>query len=421
MFQVLRKVNYDNISNKELASWLDDQFQIKIAIKQQIQANDVIDFHVDIQSQMENWGIEFNKHVPRSLKKSLFYICKKSTTFFNQNYISRISLKYTWPLFFKKFPLGQIILPKISQEWLDEIWQGEKYIAEKTGYNKKRFAGFCPQEYSGLQVDNFPLTALNLLVCGIYPLILCDYIHTSSNLVFIYVPDQAFKYSQMIEGRTSYQELLWKIFHVFDDQWTFDGFRGPKFAVKEKSLNPVKQIDYFDWFIEQISNRMYDILAISDPFVREQVGMTINRSICDAQLCVTSELPYMSKYFFFGCLDKLANLSLLLNMEDNEGEAWKSLVDPQFLKQEVLSSLENIPSNAGDYLREALLNSSAQIELNNLLPKDFRDIRNSQHGYKLRSNTFERLMEKSGEINNDITLLIMPLILYFLTKEWKIR
>ena len=116
MFQVLRKVNYDNISNKELASWLDDQFQIKIAIKQQIQANDVIDFHVDIQSQMENWGIEFNKHVPRSLKKSLFYICKKSTTFFNQNYISRISLNYTWPLFFKKFPLGQIILPKISQE-----------------------------------------------------------------------------------------------------------------------------------------------------------------------------------------------------------------------------------------------------------------------------------------------------------------
>lgn len=424
MFQVLRKVDYDSLSNEELASWLDDQFQTKIANQQQEQAKkDKIKWRLwlDKTDKMQKWGIEFNKHVPKSLGKSLFYICESSTTYFYQNYVSRISLHYTWPLFFEKFPLGQIWLPKISKQWWDEIWQGEKQIAQKTGYNKKHPEGFHPQEASGLQAENFPLTALNILICGIYPLILCDYIHTSSDLVFVYIPDRAFKYSQMIEGRTLYQELLWKIPHVFNDQWTFDGFRGPKTAVDVNLINPIKQLGYFDWFIGQISNRMCDIVAISDPFVREQLGMTINRAICDAQLCITCELPYMSKFFFFGCLDKLANLALLLNMETNEIVAWKRLVDKQFLSKEVLAALKGIPDSAGEYLRWIVKHALEEMKLGDLSPQDLRDIRNSQHGYKLRFKTFERLMEKTGEINNDITLIVTPLILFFLSKKWKIK
>jgi len=420
MLHILRKVDYDSLSNKELASWMDDQFQTKIVAQLQEQEKDKIDWRVEINelSQMQNWGIKFNKNVPRSLGKSLFYICENSTTYFNQNFISRISLNYTWPLFFQKFPLGQIWLPKISKQWWDEIWQGEKFIAETTGYNKKRFRGFCPQEFSGLQVENFPFIALNILICGIYPLILCDYIHTTSDIVFIYIPDRAFKYSQLIEGRTLYQELLWKLHHVFDDQWTFDSSRGPKSAVKALDLNPVKQLGYFNWIIERISSRMCDIVAMPDPFLREQLGMTINRAICDAQLCTTCELPYMSKYFFFGCLDKLANLAVLLNMETNEIDAWERLLNEEFLNKEVLFKIKDIPDNAGEYLRWIVKHVLEEIKLSDLSPQDLRDIRNSHHGYKLRSNAFERLMEKTGEINNDITLILTPLILFFLSKKW---
>lgn len=423
MFQVLRKVDYDSLFDKELASWLDNQFQTKIAEQQQEQIKDKIEGlkFLNETAKMQKWGMELKKHAPKSLEESLFYICKSSTTYPYQNYVSRTSLSYTWPLFFEKFPLGQIWLPKISKRWWDEIWRGEKQIAQKTGYNAKHPEGFHPQEASGLQAENFPLTALNTLACGIYPLILCDYIHTSADLVFIYIPDRAFKHSQMIEGRTLFQEILWKIHHVFDDQWTFDGSRGPKTGANINFMNPIKQLGYFDWFLSQVSNRMSDIIAISDPFIREQLGMTINRAICDAQLCVTCELPYISKVFFFSCLDKLANLMVLLNMEANEIEAWKRLVDEQFLNKEVLTTLKDIPGNAGEYLRWIIKHALEEMKFDDLSPQDLRDIRNSHHGYKLRPKTFERLMEKTGEINNDITLIVTPLILFFLSKKWKIK
>jgi len=224
----------------------------------------------------------------------------------------------------------------------------------------------------------------------------------------------------MIEGRTLYQETLWKVQHVFDDQWTFDGSRGPKSAANPILLNPIKQLGYFDWFIGQVNERMLDTIAISDPFVREQLGMTINRAICDAQLCVTTQLPYMSKVFFFACLDKLANVMVLLNMESNEVEAWKRLVDVQFLDNEVLATLKGIPDTAGEYLCWIVEHVSEEMTLDNLLPEDLRDIRNSHHGYKLRPEIFGRLMGKTGEINNDIALIVTPLILFFLSKKWKI-
>jgi len=423
MFRVLRNVDYDNLFDKELASWLDDQFQTEIADQQQEQEKDKIEgleFLTET-AKMQEWGMGLKKNAPKSPEESLFYICKSSTNYPYQNYVSRTSLFYTWPLFFEKFPLGQIWLPKISKRWWDEIWRGEKQIAQKTVYNAKHPEGFLPQEASGLQVENFPLTALNTLAYGIYPLILCDYINTSADLVFIYIPDRAFKYSQMIEERTIFQETLWKIHHVFDDQWTFDSFRGPKTPADMIRMNPIKQLGYFDWFLNQVSNRMSDIIAISDPFVREQLGMTINRAICDAQLCITSELPYISKVFFFGCLDKLANLMVLLKIATDEIDAWKQLVDKQFLSEEVLTTLKDIPDNAGEYLRWIIKHALDEMKLDDLSPRDLRDIRNSHHGYKLRPEIFKRLMKKTGEINNDITLIVTPLILFFLSKKWEIE
>lgn len=412
MFQVSYKVEAESIFDQKLAIWLAEQFQTNIG--EQIEESLLDRCH-----KTQKWGNEFKKNCPESLEKSLFYICDSSTNYPNQNYINCTSLFYIWPLFFEKFPLGQIWLPKISQRWWDEIWEGEKQIAHKTGYDQKHPEGFHPQEASGLQAEIFPLTALHMLAYGIYPLVLCSYVHTTSDLVFIYLPDRAFQHSQMIDGRTLYQKTLWSVHHVFDDQWTFDSSRGPKSAADTTRLNPIKQLNYFDWFISKVNDRMYDIIDISDPFTREQLGMTINRAILDAQLCVTSQLPYMSKVFFFNCLDKLANLMVLLEFETDETRAWMRLVDKQFLGDEVLSTLKDIPDKAGEYLRWLIENALEEMRLDALLPQDLRDIRNSHHGYKLHS--FNRLMEKTGEINNDITLIVTPLILFFLSKKWNIK
>jgi hypothetical protein len=62
-----------------------------------------------------------------------------------------------------------------------------------------------------------------------------------------------------------------------------------------------------------------------------------------------------------------------------------------------------------------------EMNLDNLSPQDLRDIRNTQYGYKLRPKILERLLEKTGEINNDITLIVTPLILFFLSKKWKMK
>ncbi len=161
MFQLVRKVDADGILDKELASWLDEQFETNLAANSDEQKHITLGLLSEA-AKIQEWGKGFKSHAPKSMEESLFYLCNSSTAYPHQNYVSRTSLSYTWPLFFEKFPLGQIWLPKISQRWWDAIWQGEKQIAEHTGYNQEHPEGFHPQEASGLQAENFPLTALNI-------------------------------------------------------------------------------------------------------------------------------------------------------------------------------------------------------------------------------------------------------------------
>lgn len=418
MFPILKKVEYEDLTGDDLISWLDRQFWADIAQQNRKKSNYISDEKPSI----DKWGRQFKENCPKDLAKSLLYIRSNSIRYPYQNYLSRTSFAYVWPLFFEKFPLGQIWLPKISESWIKEVRKGKTLIAKETGYDQEHpdYPYSRPQDASGLQLENFPLHVLNVAAFGIYPLILCDYILTPSELVFVYLPDRAFSHSQMTEGGTLYQATLWKIHHIFDDQWTFDSGRGPKRAANPNFLNPIKNLDYFDWLINQISQRMSDIAAISDPFLREQIGMTVNRAICDCQLCVNSESPYMAKVFFFSCLDKLANLMVTLRIEKDETEAWRLLMDEEFLRFKVLTSLENITCNIGTYVRYIVEHVLEEMEMDNLTPSDLRDIRNSQHGYNLRPKTLLRLMRKTGEINNDITLIATPLVLYFLSHSWKI-
>lgn len=411
MFRIIHKVDSESLNKdkKRLEEWLENKSYYD-AISE------------DNQSLIDNFGNKIRKGCPEALDKSLFYINGKTNSYPLNNHLSKSSVMYTWPLFFEKFPDGQIWILEISEAWWHEIWNGQISLAKKTGYSDKYPDGFLPHESSGLQTDYFPINALSILSYGIYPLISCIHCTISPfNLVIMYIPDQAFEYSQMMDGRTNYQEILWDIHHIFDDQWTFDSSRGPKIRADKASLNPVKQqLNYFEWFIEKINEKMQDIIEISDPFLREQLGMTINRAIFDAQLCVSSELPYMSKIFFFNCLDKLRNIMWLINMEKSENDAWDKLLDEDFLCEEVLEILNDIKGNAGTYLQENVKLAVKEMKLDDISPQDLRDLRNTHHGYKLNNGTINRLMKKTGEFNNDITLIIVPLILFLMSKKWKI-
>lgn len=418
MFKIKRIVNSDDLIGenlKDLESWTDTKFQLNIDFNGEIHNK----FDYKDRLELNKSGKIVKENCPDSLGLSLFYI-RNSTEYNHVNHIGRYCLYYIWPLFFEKYPLGQIWVLESQRSWYDSIWEGQREIAEHYGYNEINPIG-SPQEMTGLQTDSFPFNALNILSYGIYPLILCNFISTSiiSNLTFLYIPDRAFKHSQMTEANTLYNRTLWDVHDVFDDQWTFDGSRGPKSAGDDTFLNPIKQSDYFKWFIKKIDKRMNDILSIEDPLLREKLVMTVNRAIFDAQISITAELPYISKVFFFNFLDKIANIMTLLN-KTNETEEWLKLVDKDFICNTVLKTIEKVPNNAGEYLTNILKFVVKEMEYGDLSPEYLRDIRNTNHGYNIKPNSVSRLMKHDGEINNDIPLIVTPLLLYLFSIKWKL-
>jgi hypothetical protein len=296
-------------------------------------------------------------------------------------------------------------------------------------FNHARVVGFdkevenfyhAPQDMSGLQSENFPFTALQVAAFGIYPLILFELEHTSGNLTCIYIPPKAFRHAQMMEPG-AFLHILCRLHHVFNDQWTFDGFPGPKSATPSERIIPTQCLEFISWVGKNISARMEDLLLIEDPVCREQLAMTFNRAACDGILAAAAQLPYMSKVFFFACLDKLANIFVQIGLFKNDATAWKHLVSEGFLSGELLEFLRGIPSAVGECLINIVKKVSLDMKIDEITPELLRDFRNSHHGYGLNRNAVERLFSHSGEIHNDVTLLSTPLVLFTLSQRWQIR
>ncbi|HEX3013430.1 MAG TPA: hypothetical protein VHO92_04040 [Methanobacterium sp.] len=420
MFKIVHKITAENlIGFKELESWLDENFHLNYKFDDGSIHNK---FDFKDRSELDKHGKRLVDNCPDSLGLSLYWIRNSTENYFMGNHIGKLCYYHIWPLFFRKFPLGQIWIIESPKSWADKIWEDRWKLGKDYGYDKIDPLGFL-QEMSGLQIDLFPQNALNIIAYGIYPLISCNFILTGikTDLTILYIPDRSFKHSQMTEANTLYTRILWDLHHVFDDQWTFDGSKGSKSAINEVILNPIKQLDYFQWFIEMIDNRMSDIISIEDYLLREKLVMTVNRAINDAVISVTSELPYISMVFFFSFLDKLANIMHLLKIENSEVDAWKKIVNKDFLSSEVLETLQKVPNKAGEHLTNIITSVVKELEYCELSPEDLRDIRNTHHGYNLtRSGSINRLMTKDGELNNDITLIVTPLILYLFTLPWKL-
>jgi hypothetical protein len=364
----------------------------------------------------EWWAGEFIRRLPRIKRQRLDYICHQSGSYSNQNMVGRICQKYVWPEFFKSFSNGKILIVKLSDSWLEAIYRREADHVFSADSHPFAFDS-RPQKMSGLVAEFFPANVLLIASYGFYPLMLFDYANISGNLFLIYVPDVGFEYSQMNKGG-AYGDLLWNISHVLNDQWTFDGFRGWKSRLSQDDLKPLDTLTFLEWVISRVSERLADLLSVSNYIECEQMAMTFSRAVCDCVLSVSSELPYMSKVFFFSCLDKLANLHVQSSACLSEQSAWERLVDKSFLSGELTDFLSTVPNPIGKLLSGLVSSVCNELEYSELSPTYFRDFRNTLHGYKLRPGIVKRIYEHSGELNNDMTLLATPLVLYYLAKKW---
>ena len=148
--------------------------------------------------------------------------------------------------------------------------------------------------------------------------------------------------------------------------------------------------------------------------------MTFNRAVCDGIHAVTTQLPYMSKVFFFGCLDKLANIMVQTNHFEKDTSAWRHITSLQFLKGELMEFARSLPDKPANNLTAIIETASEGLEMNRITPELLRDFRNSLHGYQLTRDSVERLFRHSGEIDNDVTLLATPLLLHILSLPWSV-
>ncbi|MCK9151542.1 hypothetical protein [Methanobacterium alcaliphilum] len=354
-------------------------------------------------------------------KLFLYYIRDVLDHIGNINQSGRIMLHHIWPLFFSRYPSGQIWAIEIDQKWQDEIWHGQRTLAHQSGFLDKNPNLFSSQENSGFDSYHFPYNAFNIIDYGIYPLILT--VHCKIfGLIFLYIPDTAITHSQMTEENTCYTKILWDMHHIFDDQWTFDSGRGPKNSADPDYIFPLEQLKYYEWFIELINDCMEKIISIDDFLKREQLVLTLNRAIFDAQLATINELPYMAKVFFFNFADKIANIIALSNNSQNDASFFKNMFDVDFIKREIMPIIEKIPDNAGAFFTNILKKIVNDLNSAKLSPDDLRYIRNTNHGYNLFEKNTKRIMEMDGEIDNDISLTATPFIIYILYKichiEW---
>jgi hypothetical protein len=163
---------------------------------------------------------------------------------------------------------------------------------------------------------------------------------------------------------------------------------------------------------------MTELLDIEDMLEREQLAMTFNRAACDSILAVASQLPYIAKVFFFACLDKLANIMVQIGRFDRETSAWNYISSQQFIAGELSDFVASIPEPPGDNLVAIVQMICDTLRIDHITSQLLRDYRNSLHGYNLARETVERLFRHSGEINNDLTLLATPLVLFILNLPW---
>ncbi|NSW92574.1 MAG: hypothetical protein HPY74_18285 [Firmicutes bacterium] len=415
MISIYKKLKRVDLRSQELHDWLDKKFQGRLVFQpEESELN--IKYNYMLETNMDEWGFDYCKSAPKDVKEFIQYTALNCISFTYKNLVGRTLFRYVFPEFFQRFPLGQIWLIETDENWFLTSWATQKKFADKNGM--KSFIGEYPQEFSGFQEENLLNMALEVLSYSLYPLLFCEIVPVSPDLTLMFIPDRAMQYSQMKEAETLYVHLLWKFHHIFDDQWTFDSSRGPKTAADSTVFNPINILDYFEWYIDLLNYRLEELNHMSEDHIRQQRAMTLNSTICDLFFCISSEIPYLSKMSFFNVVDKISNYMHALGRGKSETDIWRRLLSKEFLSDELINCIKNVPGIIGE---ELILNIKwvlEQIDMNKISADLLRDLRNSKHGYLLNQSRWEKLCKHTCEIHNDLVLLALPLWLYVLASKW---
>jgi len=408
MISIFKKIKRIDMSNKDVYDALDNMFQGYLLDDQC--ENRTVTIEVDAYSEVQKWGNHFVEKAPKNPVDFLKYLSTAYGECPYGNLHGRIMFKYVFNEFFTQFPLGQIWILDIDNSWYDLVWETQSKNSKDTGVN---YFGVSPYGFTGFQEENLINSALNVLSFGTYPVFDMEIIFPTANSIICFIPDRGYKYSQMTESNTLYTHLLWKFHHVFDDQWTFDSSRGPKSAFDPVVFNPINILDYFEWYIGKLSLCLDKLCTLND-ISRQQTAMTLNGLICDLFFTITSDLPFLSKIFFFNFLDKASNL--LSNSSRDEVKTFQDILSEEFLLDNLIKCMETIPGILGDELVVNVKWAVEQLKLDGLNSGLLRDLRNSQHGYRNNLNRWVSLGNHTCEINNDISLLALPIWIYILSE-----
>ena len=316
--QIIRAVD---VGSQHLDTLLDSYFHPELVslCTPVMNNNSSLDNSHDADVRMTADAHRLLKSIPKEDFEFLNFISEATNYFHLGNHRGRFCTRFVWPWFFERFPAGSILIFALDGAWHDRTFsEGLRFVRSLPEDSEKTF--LFPQGMSGLTATEFPRNVLLLPSLGIYPLV-CGYpCSTASDLIFVYIPDRCFEHSQIMDSG-SFTNVLWMLHHVLDDQWTFDGSRGPKSKIPDDI--PVADVTSFFCFVtDLLSLRMHELLE--KPFLeREQLAMTYSRAVSDTVLAVSSELPYMAKVFFFASLDKIANILVRLGSFSDETDAWK--------------------------------------------------------------------------------------------------
>lgn len=419
MFKVVRKLDYTSVKDISLLKWLDKKFHANLVLNSSPQESDKNDYSLLQLQELLRYGQDFDKFFPKNDTDALFYIRAASYPIANLN--GRACFNYIWPKFFSTFPAGQIWLIELSEkDWFLPIWDGGKIFATKNNISISRDGVFQPQEGTGFSSENLPMIALSFMQTCIFPYLNAVTTHSSSGLIFLYIPDRSFNYSFLKENIT-FSKMFFAIGldSAYSDKKAFYDY-GSKLEGQSNLINPIRLTSFFDWFIQTVENIMTFILAIEDPEQREIFTMTLNRAFWDAQTAVSNEIPYVSKNHFFELIDKLANLQIQIknysgtNIIKEEKAEWLKFVSFDFLKDILSNESCEKWGIMKEHLSEIINKTVEELVADNFSPEDLHNIRNSIHGYKIKD--WKNMSKRTGSLTNNISLLATPLLLSMLSE-----
>lgn len=238
--------------------------------------------------------------------------------------------------------------------------------------------------------------------------------------------------------------LLDEIRYVYDEtKSTFDGRESSApsrhcFGSKTTEFDVTK--GYLNWYIEQFNVFYSELLEIGkqgDPEKRIWcyiAGLTISRLAVDALTILSTDVPSVRKWQFFGFLDALASLINLLTTgrtgPGRDKDKAAEILSRRFYQSQLLPALRQIPTPS---IQEEVITHTKNIydAIASMKFKirrkdgDSRTVtgpqllwayRNARHGYAINKEDQEALLSHSGRIPDDLPDLTIALWHYLLLR-----